>query len=97
MRISFAERAPFHSLASQSSITLTLIYIYIYIFIYFPALSEFPLETRQLLQFETWLLRGVNPHQTPRMLFPAKRSKSGGGSPGSRAPGSGSAWVHQIA
>ena len=33
MRISFAERAPFHSLASQSSITLTLIYIYLYIFL----------------------------------------------------------------
>ena len=56
--ISCPERAPFHSLPSQSSITLTLRYPC------FRPSSELPLETRQILQVETWL-RGVNPHQTP--------------------------------
>ena len=63
--------------------------------------SEFPPETRHVLQVETWLLRGgVNlcqPHETPRMLSPAKLrvSKSSEGAPG--APGYGRTWVHLIA
>ena len=46
------ERAPFHSLPSRSSFTLTPDF--------FSGLSELPLETRRLLLFETWILRGVN-------------------------------------
>ena len=67
-------------MASQSSLTLTSRRLC------FPALSELPLETDNLLQVEKWLLRGVNPHQTPRMLSSAKRSMSGGGVTGSGAP-----------
>ena len=39
----------------------------------------------------------VKPDQTPRMLSPAKLSKSSGGAPGSGAPGYGRTWVHLIA
>ena len=43
----------------------------------------------------------VNPDQTPRMLSPAKLSKSSGGAPSSGAPGSGApgydrTWVHLL-
>ena len=61
--------------------------------IFFPGLS-FPPETRHVLQVETYLLRGVSPHQTPRMLSPTKLSKSGGDALGSGAPGYGRTWVH---
>ena len=70
--------------------------------IYFVGLPEFPPETRHVSQVETWLLRGVNPNQTPRMLSPTKLSKSGGdapdsGAPGSGVPGYGRTWVQLIA
>ena len=69
-------------LASQSSLILIFN-------ICFPGFSDLLLVTRHLLKVETWLLLGVNPHLTPRMLSPAKLSKSSGGAPGSGAPGYG--------
>ena len=63
--------------------------------------QEFPPETRHVLQVETWVFvvvsTYVKPDQTPRMLSPAKLSKSSGGAPGSGAPGYGRTWVHLIA
>ena len=88
--ISFAERAVFHSLAFQSMVTLTSLSFFL------PGLSEFPPGARHVLQVETWLLSGVHPHQTPRMLSAAMISKSGGAL-GSGAPGYSRTWAHLIA
>ena len=74
--------------------------------------SEFPHETRRVLQVETWLFRGgVNCMSTPTKHLacspPQKLSKSSGGAPGfgapcsgtpgSGTPGYGRTWVHLIA
>ena len=74
-----------HSLAAQISTTLNFIVL-------FPGLSEFPPETRHVLEIETWLLRGANlstHNKTPPTLSPTKLSKSGGGAPGSGTSDSG--------
>ena len=44
--------------------------------ILFRGLSEFLPDTRHVWQVETWFLRGVNPHHTPRILSAAKLSKA---------------------
>ena len=62
--------------------------------------SEFPPETRRILQAETGffvvLSTYVNPDQTPRLLSPVKLSKSSRGAPGSGAPGYGRTFAHLI-
>ena len=94
--ILFPERAPFHSLPSQSLITLTSRYLFTW------PLRVPTWNTPRFARWNLWLFRGVNAHQIPRMLSPAKLFKFGGGAPGSGAPAYGAlrysrTWVHLFA
>ena len=85
--ICFAERTPFHYPGRHSSITLT----WRHQFTWPPRVLP---ETRHVFQVETWLLRVVNPDETPPMLSLAKISMSGGGASGSAPLCYGRTWVY---